>query len=521
MCSSSLVKQTLILFVIFLSLCYLQFNFAATTVSDGTHHHMKSLADSLDLLGETITSYCLDTGTEWPYVTLPGFEQRVGVIRRSSLFNLMGFLPLVKTTEREIWEAYADLEQEWIQDSYKTLFSLSVMGGGSSLAEETASSSVVENSTAQHNNNNQLSIVGDHLISPTIVVSVEGHRNTDPGEGPYAPVWQMSPPPPPAETSVINTDLMSLSSFHLLFESFRRGQATSSFAISHVVPTSLYSITELDYETRPQNESTYSPLLAPDQAPSSFLFRPIFSTHAKGGEVQGFAMAVFTWQDFFSNMLPDDIHGIICVLRNPCNGQAHTFQLQGRTATFLGDSDMHHNKYEHLSRRTILTETVSYGVIVDESNGVTTKVSPCNFEVDFYASTEFSSDVDSNGPLIFTVSIAFVFVGTGVVFLVYVYLIGNRQNKVLAVAASTSAIVSSLFPSTVRDRILKEAEAEVRMSDKSKRNNTSVRANRRNSMKQIQENRVHQNEQKKRSKPNADLFPGMICISLVAHFFLR
>jgi hypothetical protein len=492
----------------------LQFTIAAMTVADASHYHLKSITDSMETLGETITAYCLDTGAEWPFVTLPGFEQRVGTIRRSSLLNLMGFLPLVETEQRELWELYALRRQGWMQDSYKALLSGTEDRGGN-----------FTDSSAQNNNQHDSSrfLAESDSISHAIVVATAGQLNTHQGKGPYAPVWQTSPPPPPSMTTVINTDLMSIDSFHLLFESFLGGQATPTFAISHAMPTSLYPTIDFGNEPGPKNSSSsLSPPTSTsydlEQPPSSFLFRPIFSAYAHEGEIQGFAMAVLSWQDFFSNLLPDEIQGITCVLRNPCNEQSYTFQLHGRTATFLGDFDLHENEYEHFTKRTFLTETASYGVVFNESNGGTTSVSPCHFVIDIYASAEFSSDLNSNGPLIFTLAIACVFIGTGVVFLAYVYLIGNRQNKVLAVAASTSAIVSNLFPSTVRDRILKEAEAEVRNSDKSKRQHSS-RNSRRNSLKQVQESRKMLNEHKKRSKPNADLFPGKMLAEI--HFTIR
>jgi hypothetical protein len=492
----------------------LQFNIAAMTVADVSHYHLESINDSMETLGETLTSYCVDTGAEWPFVTLPRFEQRVGTIRRSSLLNLMGFLPFVETAEREVWEAYAEREQGWIQESYEAEFR-HTMDRRDNFTDPW-SGSEPDDGTAQHNNQHDSSrfVAENNSTSPTIVVIGAAELNTLSGEGPFAPIWQMSPPPPPSMTKVINTDIMSIASFHLLLDSFRRGGAASNSAISHAMSGSLYPTIELGNETRAQSTSLAS--FAPEQPPSSFLFRPVFNAYAHGSEIQGFAIAVLSWQDFFSNLLPDEIQGIVCVLHNPCGGQSYTFQLHGRTATFLGDYDTHEYEYDNLTKRTVLTETASYGVVFNESNGGAAEVSPCHFVIDIYASAEFSSHLDSSGPLIFTLAIVCVFIGTGVVFMAYVHLIGNRQNEVLAVAASTSAIVSSLFPSTVRDRILKDAEAEVRLSDKSKRN-PSIRNSRRQTMKDVQEERIMQNERKKRSKPNADLFPGKVFFEMYSN----
>jgi hypothetical protein len=57
----------------------------------------------------------------------------------------------------------------------------------------------------------------------------------------------------------------------------------------------------------------------------------------------------------------------------------------------------------------------------------------------------------------FVAILAAVFVATGMVFFVHNQYVSRRQNKVMT-TARTNAIVSSLFPSNVRDRILKEEE---------------------------------------------------------------
>ncbi|CAB9518934.1 Receptor-type guanylate cyclase gcy [Seminavis robusta] len=494
------------------------FNNAAMTVADGVHHEMQGVTDSLQVLGETITSYCQDTNTQWPYVTLPNFEQRVTSIRKSSVLNIMGFLPLIDTEERTSWEGYSAENQIWIQDSYNALLAArlaELAAQEASFSEEPTTTDINDNTLDDNTSNNvtNRSAGTEYSISPEIVVSTTGQYNLDPTEGPFAPLWQLSPPPPPSKAAVINTDLMSSDSFYLLFQAFLRGQAPSEFAISHVVPMSLYSASSTNDAvdaaehdvTNPQSSNETTDFAA---SPQSFLFHPIHTSYIQHHEdpIQAFAMGILPWEDFFSDLLPDDISGIVCVLRNPCDAQAHSFLLQGRNATFLGRGDLHDTQYEASKHQPILTETVSYGVVYTEEDQrhSSRQVSPCHYTIDIYPSAEFSSEIHSKHAVMFTLSIAGVFIGTGLIFLAYVYLIGNRQNKVMAIAMSTSAIVSSLFPSTVRDRILQEAQAEVkvRMSDKSKGRAAALRSSRRNSLKQIQEKR-----KEKRSKPNADLFP--------------
>jgi hypothetical protein len=63
------------------------------------------------------------------------------------------------------------------------------------------------------------------------------------------------------------------------------------------------------------------------------------------------------------------------------------------------------------------------------------------------------NDYQTNDPIIFTICAVLIFVFTSAVFLVYDRLVEKRQKTVMTTALHTSAIVSSLFPSTVRDRL--------------------------------------------------------------------
>jgi hypothetical protein len=63
------------------------------------------------------------------------------------------------------------------------------------------------------------------------------------------------------------------------------------------------------------------------------------------------------------------------------------------------------------------------------------------------------NDYRSSDPVVFTVCAVLIFAFTSAVFLVYDRLVEKRQKTVMSSAVHTSAIVSSLFPSTVRHRL--------------------------------------------------------------------
>lgn len=494
-----------------------QFKSAAETVRDAAHYHARQLTDGLAVLGDIVTSYTLDArGVEWPFITLPRFEERVSAVRRSANLEILGFLPVVETMEREDWEAYSVQEQGWIQESYNAVATSADLGSG--LDSKSNNSNTDERSTPIviipiESPTSQPAGPVDYSISPTISISSGGEYITHPRKGPYAPMWQLSPPPPPSESAVVNTDLMSVPAFRLLFGSILEEEnedtkASSGVAISSVMPLSIYSTNMVSDDSEPTGDLS--------QSARSVMFHPIRESYGQEGAIEGYAMGIFEWTQFFSGLLPDDINGITCVLRNPCEqNKSHTFAIHGGVATYMGDGDLHDVSQDDRCLETVLDEFDAYkfsaNTVGDNGASSIRSSTSCNYVVQIFASNEFRSQMESDGPLIFTAVIAAVFVGTGLIFLAYVYLVSNRQSKVMAIAQSTSAIVASLFPATVRDQIMKNAEEEVnlRMSErketkKALRRNSSRHSSRRETMQHIQRQRSQRPQAK--SKPIADLF---------------
>jgi hypothetical protein len=77
----------------------------------------------------------------------------------------------------------------------------------------------------------------------------------------------------------------------------------------------------------------------------------------------------------------------------------------------------------------------------------------CPFYLRLYPSETMEKDYKSKDPILFTICAVFIFAFVSAVFIVYDRLVEKRQKTVMTTALHTSAIVSSLFPSTVRGRL--------------------------------------------------------------------
>jgi hypothetical protein len=77
----------------------------------------------------------------------------------------------------------------------------------------------------------------------------------------------------------------------------------------------------------------------------------------------------------------------------------------------------------------------------------------CPTHLRLYPSQTMEDDYITSNPMLFTIGAVLIFVFTSATFLLYDWMVERRQQKVMATAAQSSAIVSSLFPSTVLDRL--------------------------------------------------------------------
>jgi class 3 adenylate cyclase len=125
-----------------------------------------------------------------------------------------------------------------------------------------------------------------------------------------------------------------------------------------------------------------------------------------------------------------------------------------------------------------------------------------------YPSDTYWERYDSSRTIVFTVIIACVFLLTATVFLIYVHYVQRHQNKVTAAAVRTSAIVSSLFPENIRDRILKDAEDQAqRELDKNEPRNLLSHRRQSKSLSDFFDGEPESQTNGLDTKPIADLFP--------------
>jgi Adenylate and Guanylate cyclase catalytic domain len=91
----------------------------------------------------------------------------------------------------------------------------------------------------------------------------------------------------------------------------------------------------------------------------------------------------------------------------------------------------------------------------------------CPFTFRAYPSATMEAQYVTSNPIFFTVGVVAIFCFTSLVFAMFDWTVERRQRKVMSTAVRTDAIVNSLFPSVVRERIF---PTEVSTKENEKKN---------------------------------------------------
>jgi hypothetical protein len=167
--------------------------------------------------------------------------------------------------------------------------------------------------------------------------------------------------------------------------------------------------------------------------------------------VGSISMTIF-WREFLKNILSPGSDGMVVVIGNDCN-QTFTYQIFGSDTKYLGKGDLHDPEYNSMSKSSYLQDLSTHSMSGNSYTGFHLSTNLCPYHIKLYASDTMKDDHESNNALIFMFVAVTIFVFTSAVFILYDCVSERRQKKVLSVAEQSSAVVSSLFPKVVRDRI--------------------------------------------------------------------
>lgn len=257
-------------------------------------------------MAEAVTSASKTAGGEFPFVRVPMFELIGSQTRSLTGSEMIIWAPLVTEVQQPEWSTFSTSNQNWYNESIEFVTAVAENNGRDFVYEQ-----------------------GAPFLDFTWV---EGNDTypfiPSPLPGPFAPIWQCSPPP--FSLAFINFDLLKESYVKTMLPSLiLLGDGLMSAIFTSVDRLAGIFITEEDHEAShlqhvrdTYNSSTF-------MHPHCVHLQPVFEKmNDRESNVVGFLLSLIAWDTFMANLLPDGVTGIVAVLHNTCN-QNHTYFLDG------------------------------------------------------------------------------------------------------------------------------------------------------------------------------------------------
>jgi hypothetical protein len=432
------------------------FRAQATKILESFHESVERKLEAVDALSVAFTSYARGTGVTFPNVTLPDFEIRAANARILADSFVINYYPLVTDETRKGWEEY--------QIANRDYYDASMQSGSAQRAYQ----------AARFGEDDRRSLVEEVLTDEIEDLTLQGARIVAPeGSGPYLPLWQMSPAVP----------MKSILNFNVLSHPAGAGSYTEVLNSGEAV---MDAAANLNQENFGATGAYIKLLISMSQYrnsmdlflgdPTSSLGYPVFdSFDRETRSVVGVIATTLYWRQYFEDVLPANARGILCVIENTHN-QTFTYRVDGSNTTYLGFGDFHDSKYDHLAISVNVNTYIEKKASIQTSSYTSVDLNGdyCGYTLRVYPSQDTENEFVNSSPIIFTVVVACIFLFTSMVFVLYDYLVARRQSIVMNRAVASSAIVSSLFPSQVRDKLYKENEDQKEKKWKSSGNEGGV-----------------------------------------------
>jgi Adenylate and Guanylate cyclase catalytic domain len=399
------------------------------------------------------------TGATFPNVTLPDFELHGSNARVQADAVVLYFIPVIKDETRAGWEEYAAANRGWIYDAFDKENAWKAAQDakfGLGINDEVAT----EQDNVTEGNGRML----QDAERPEHVTFEDGYNlrihdgdnSTLFGSGPFLPLWQLTPVLP--VTIYMNYDLLQ----HFAVS----GALQEAIRSEEIVLSQAHDLKDPG-DTENESESLYNAFLMAGQYrhdtalyegdPTTNVIYPVFDSFGPNRTLGGVIMASMYWRLSFAAVLPETAKGVICVMENSLN-QSFTYRLDGPKVTFLGPGDRHDPKYNHLVVSADVAEYLraKRGPENEAFNAADINMAHCRYKLYVYPSQDTEAKYVNSEPITYTLMVAGVFLVTSLIFILYDWLVTRRQRIVMKKAVQSAAIVSSLYPKQVRDRMFQE-----------------------------------------------------------------
>jgi hypothetical protein len=373
----------------------------------------------MEFLSESTTIQAISDGSKWPFVLAPHFPMQAEHTSLVSGADSIIMSPIVSEAERPSWEEYSVLVGD-------ELFAYNKPN-----LEMNSSSSIPQTIYAIFYNESS------GVATP---IPVEG-------AGPYNPVWQTYPPP--SNASVVNFDMLSNPNLQELFNAMynmRTAVVSPIMTLSPILENSSFENAE------------------------SAIFSPIYEDLSRSNltKVVANLVLIMSWETYLTFLRDNQMKGADYVLSNTC-GQVFTLEVNedGQLGSFeVGD--LHEAYY------TDMVEVVPLMGFLHSHYNSSTGMQACGYTLNIYPTQSMRDEFKSPDAAI----AAGVTGAAFIIVLGILYFMDQRMQRkyrrVVKSVEKSNAIIASLFPSNIRDRLFGEGGGD----DGATRNSNGSRSRR-------------------------------------------
>jgi class 3 adenylate cyclase len=145
------------------------------------------------------------------------------------------------------------------------------------------------------------------------------------------------------------------------------------------------------------------------------------------------------------------------VIQNAC-GQGFTYQIDGQESNLVGNGDLHDPSFESFARMYNINFVQQSDIFNFREASIPLNRDFCPYTLTVYPSTQLKDEHITYKPALYTFCVALAFVLISAVAITYDCVVQRRLKTVLNSALESRAIVSSLFPANVRDRLFEDED---------------------------------------------------------------
>jgi len=392
-------------------------------------YSMDTKLEAVDSLAMMMVESAKRNNQTWPYTTFPNFASKAAKMRMLTDAIAIQQYVWVEEDQRTQWEAFAKANEAWVQETIE----------------------IERNDTTLRFDRESISDY-DGNYSTSIRYGGPVENNT----GPYTPTWYTYPMLPTGKFAAYNFNAIQ---HKMLGPGIEKVKQDHRVVIGPV----------LNFEDSLEDIGTNRVTIwagrhsAPDVDPTEPVIRilyPILDTaegaitiDQPGSKMVGIIASSFYIRSFLEHILPRGERGLVVVFENTCD-QTFTYEVNGASTTWLGPGDLHEPMFDGMGQSMDFDMIGFHSAEVGTYGGLPIDSDHCAYVITTYPSTTMMEIHHTRDPVWYTLIAVSIFVFTALFFLFYDKLVSMRQQKVMKTAVQSTTIVSSLFPSNVRDRLL-------------------------------------------------------------------